>query len=132
LNILVSDNKTPEGIVHPVRRRQPITAANSIVYRPEFSQENSQLYLIETFDFTHGQGKRLHDHAGLTAYMYKDLRSQMKVKAISVVKSDPTQEETEHTANSKKMLSNEGEVVDWNDEAARAAFLEERRQVAMG
>jgi len=134
MNILVSDHNTPEGILHPVRRRQPVVGGNSVVYRPEFSQENGALYLIETFDFTHGQGKRLHDHAGLTAYMYKDLRIQKGagMHAISIVKSDPAQEDNEHTTNSKRMLQNEGDVIDWNDKVARAAFLEERRQVAVG
>jgi hypothetical protein len=135
LNIHVDDHKTPEGIVHPVRRRQPVVGGGSVVYRPEFSQENSVLYLIETFDFTHGQGKRLYEHAGLTAYMYKDihrLKGPSGMKAISVVKTDPDATATEYMENSRKMLGNEGELVDWNDEAQRRAFLDERKQVAVG
>lgn len=136
MDILVEDDLQKEGVLHPVRRKHAIMGGGSVVFRPEFSQENGALYLIETFDFTGSQAKRLHDHAGYTAYMYRDMRSVKgpgKLKAISVVKTDPEAEENEHIENSRKMLKRESEVVvDWNDEAQRKAFLEERRQVAVG
>lgn len=135
MNILVEDDQAKEGVKYPVRRKHVIKGRNDVTYKPAFSQENGALYLIETFDFTSSQAKRLHEHAGLTAYMYNDLgklKGRDKVKAISVLKTDPEAEETENVANSRKMLENEGEVVDWNNDSARKAFLEERRQVALG
>ena len=134
MNILVEDDLPKEGVLHPVRRKHIIQGRNQVTYQPAFSQENGALYLIETFDFTGSQQKRLHEHAGLTAYMYSDLqklKGREKVKAISVLKTDPEVEESEHITNSRKMLGNEGEVIDWNVEAQRAAFLEERLEVAM-
>jgi len=135
MNILVEDGQTKEGVRYPVRRKHVIKGRNEVTYKPAFSQENGALYLIETFDFTSSKAKQFHEHAGLTAYMYNDLgklKGREKVKAISVLKTDPEAEETENVANSRKMLENEGEVVDWNNEAEREAFLEERREVAMG
>lgn len=135
LDILVENDNPKEGVLHPVRRKHTIAGGDSIMYKPEFSQENGALYLIETFDFTAKKTKPLHDHAGYTAYMYRDLktiRGAGMVKSISVVKTDPELAENEHIENSRKLLKRESdELVDWNDEAARMAFLEERRQVAM-
>ncbi len=134
LNLLVAGPKLPDGIAHPVEQNRKFALNNNLSYKPEFSQENGAVYVIQTFDFVRGKPKSLYEHAGLSAYLFQDMKEHLgkKVEAISVVKSEPEAEENEDIANSKAMLQNESKVVDWNDETARAAFLEERRQVAVG
>lgn len=134
LNLLAGGSKVPEGIVHPVEQYRKFELRNNLTYKPEFSQENGAVYIMQTFDFVRGRPKSLYEHAGLSAYLFQDMKEHLgkKVDAISVVKTDPEAEENEDIANSKAMLQNESRLVDWNDAVARKAFLEERRQVAVG
>ncbi|MBL7955409.1 MAG: hypothetical protein JNJ91_10245 [Flavobacteriales bacterium] len=135
MDILVEDDMPKEGVKHPVRRKHVVQGRREVPFTPAFSQENGALWLIETFDFTGPKQRPLFEHAGFTAYMFSDIRKARgtsKVQAISVLKTDPEAEESKHIANSRKVLLNEGEVVDWNDEVQRKAFLEERRHVAVG
>lgn len=134
LNLLVTGNKPMQGIAHPVVQSRKFTLKDQLTYKPEFSQENGAVYLIQTFDFVHGRPKSIYEHAGFSAYMFKDMKDHLgkKVEAISVVKAEAEAVPHEDIANSRTMLEKESTVVDWSDETQRAAFLEERRQVAVG
>ncbi len=134
MNLLVAGNQLPIGIVHPVQQDRKFQINGHLSYKPEFSQENGSLYVIQTFDFVRGKPKALYEHAGASAYMYKDMIERLgkKVEAISVVRSEPGNEENEDISRGRTILEKESRIVDWNDEAARTGFLEERRQVAMG
>lgn len=133
INVLSSAGKALPGVKYPVEKNRKIVLPNAVSYQPEFSQDNGSLWLIQTFDFVSQRAKNLYEHAGLSAYMYSDLKKHWskKVEPISIMKASAELEETEEVKSSKGMLGNEGRVIDWNDEAARKAFLEERRQVAM-
>jgi hypothetical protein len=118
-------------VPHPVRRFVPIVGKINIQHRPAFVQENGQLYIMETVDFTIQRKKIARDHAGWSAYMFSDIRAaRPETSPIAIVRIAEADKVDDEVANGLALLSNEGRVVNWLDPKDRKSFLEERRAVA--
>ena len=118
-------------VPHPVVRRRAWSGRSRAVHRPQFSQENGRLYLIETFDFARSQALRLHDHAGFVAYMFGDIKGvRADVEAIAVVNVPEQYRDQHQIVNALWMLESEARMVDWTAPGDRDAFLAEREAAA--
>lgn len=128
LDLLADDRNL---LVHHPIKRNPVIAGKNLSHRPAFAQENGALYIMETVDFTATRKKRPLDHAGFSAYMFRDIReARGKVEPIAIVRVDDQERDSNDVQYGVAMLKNEALVVDWNDENQRDAFLEDRRRVA--
>jgi hypothetical protein len=122
--------QTPQ-IQHPIRRGQTFLGSHNLIHRPAFVQENGQLWVMESVDFTIRQKRRSKDHAGLSAYMFKDLRqTRRNVEPVSVVKFSEAEADSQDVEYGLQLLRNESRVVNWLDESERTNFIEERVQIA--
>jgi hypothetical protein len=118
-------------VPHPVRRGIPVSGKH-IRHKPAFVQENGSLYVMETVDFTITQKKRSRDHAGWSAYMFRDIRDgKPNSEMIAVVRVTDKDQEVEEVANGMAALKNEANIVNWLDDQQKKQFLEERRIIAM-
>lgn len=116
----------------PVRRNMSLPGRTGVTYKPSFVQVNGRHYVMEPVDFTTRQKRRALDHAGFSAYMFHDLRTARgDVEPISLVRYTPADTERSEVAEALRILGAEARVVNWHDERERAAFLEERRRIAM-
>ena len=116
---------------HPIMQNRKISGTSKAVYRPQFAQENGELYLMESFDFTGACGN-LEGRAGLSAYMYRDIGKARSVVSISLVKGLGRRKDRRDVKNSVWMLEAESEIVDWGDPLHRDRFLGEREEIARG
>jgi len=115
---------------HSIVENEEISGTSDARYRPQFSQENGSLYLMESFDLTTPSGN-LESRAGFVAYMYRDIaETRGAVKAFSLVRGLVQPETPQEIRNSMCVLKAESEIVDWADSQARNGFLEERLRVA--
>jgi hypothetical protein len=119
-------------VAHPVRRSIPVYGKLRVQYKPAFVQQNGRLYVMEAVDFTHVHKNRALDHAGWSAYMFRDIRAaEPAACTIAVVRVTEEDQQSEEAANGLTLLRNEGQVVNWLDQRERETFLEERRVVAL-
>ena len=114
---------------HPIVRNRKLSGTSKAVYRPQFSQENGDLYLMESFDFR-GASASLEGRAGLAAYMYRDIGKTRNVVSISLIKGLRERNEKRDVMNSVWMLDAESRIVDWADPIDRDRFLVEREEIA--
>ena len=115
---------------HSIIENQEISGTSHAVYRPQFSQENGTLYLMESFDLRVSPAG-LERRAGLAAYMYRDIRhSRTGVEPISLIMGLRESRERPATKNSLYMLEAESKIVDWSSPRDRKGFLAERERVA--
>lgn len=117
---------------HPVRHRAPLRGTISVPHRPEFVQENGHLVVMEGLDFTVRAKEHPRDHAGLTAFMFQDLREargSRAVESIAIVRVNPADLGDEPVSYGLSLLRKSGRVVDWTTEGKE--FMEERRQFAL-
>lgn len=127
--LLAIENNLP--VPHPVRRSVPIRGSIAVEHRPAFVQQNGHLYVMETVDFTIPQKKNARDHAGWSAYMFRDIHSTHPTsEQIAVVRM--TEDDTAHddVQNGLALLQNEGRIVNWALPAERDAFIADRRRLA--
>lgn len=118
-------------VPHPVRRNVPIHGTGSLTHKPAFVQENGKLYVMESVDFTSIQRTRSKDHAGSTAYMFKDIKSnRTNTENIAIIKVTDADRENEEVEYGLKVLENESDVVNWLDREAREDFLSTREEIA--
>jgi hypothetical protein len=118
---------------HPVRRGVVITGRNNVEHRPAFVQENGHLCIMESVDFTAIQKTRSKDHAGLSAYIFSDMRAaRPTLEAISIVKVTDVELELPDVDYAMRLLRNESDVVNWLNPVQRAQFLAHRVEVAHG
>ena len=128
---LLSSSIPADGLFghHPIIERRELSGTSRAKYRPQFSQENGALYIMESFDLSVGPGT-LESRAGLVAYMYNDIRqARPSVKPISLVKALSANGHPAETKNSMCMLGAESRIVDWSDASARREFIAERERV---
>lgn len=118
-----------EPVAHPVRIDVAIRGGSSLEHRPAFSQANGRLYVMEPVDLTVVRRRTAVDHAGLAAYMFKDLR-EAGANCFSLVRFRAEDLEVEQVDYALKMLRNESEVVNWLDERERQRFVSDRQMVA--
>lgn len=123
--------QTDSSIRHPVQRGVVITGRNNVEHRPAFVQENGHLCIMESVDFTALQKSRSKDHAGLSAYIFSDMRAaRPTVEAISIVKVTDTERALQDVDYALRLLRNESTVVNWLNPIERSAFLAHRVEVA--
>jgi hypothetical protein len=115
----------------PIKRSPVVPGLSCKSHRPAFVQENGRLYVMETADFTTTQKKRQRDHAGLAAYMFKDIRQERQdsetIALVRVHAADLNNDDVEYGLT---LLRAEARVVDWFNQEQREAFLQEREAVA--
>lgn len=117
---------------HPVRRSVPLRGSIvGVEHRPAFVQQNGRLYVMETVDFTIPQKKNARDHAGWSAYMFKDIHSTHPTsEQIALVRMTDDDAIHDEVQNGLALLRNEGQIVNWTLPAERDAFLDERKRLA--
>jgi hypothetical protein len=71
VDLLADDNSLL--VRYPIKRRA-VVAGKCVSHTPAFVQENGALYVMETIDFTPVRKKSSIDHAGFSAYMFRDIR----------------------------------------------------------
>lgn len=115
---------------HAIVQNEEMLGTSDARYRPQFSQQNGILYLMEPVDLTAAPSS-LERRAGFVAYMYKDIAGTSEdVKALSLVRGLKETGRRAAIRNSICILKNESEIVDWADPSEREGFLEERQRVA--
>jgi hypothetical protein len=116
---------------HPIKRRADISG-KILTHRPSFVQENGALYVMETVDFTFARKKSSIDHAGLSAYMFRDIKeARRNVEPIAIVRLPDQGELNSDIRYGLAMLRNEASLVNWGDEGDKRQFLADRRNVAL-
>lgn len=124
-------NDSDQHVPHPIKRGVPVRG-HRVTHTPAFVQENGRLYVMETIDFTNRQKKNSRDHAGWSAYMFRDIRDERKdYSPIAVVRMKPEDQDIDDVKNGLSLLKNEAEIVDWLDPQKRDAFLEACKNVAI-
>ncbi|MEK7122366.1 MAG: hypothetical protein AAB855_00760 [Patescibacteria group bacterium] len=95
---------------------------------PEFAQINGSVCAIQTIDFTPSQKLRVVDHAGLTAYMFRDISEEHMSTAnlYTIVRASDEDRRLPEVAYGLGLVQNESQVIDWFDDKARDKFLDER------
>ena len=134
LSIFATANEQLPLVRHPIVSRQEVRGTTTEPHRPQFSQRNGKLFVMETVDFTERTKDRARDHAGFVSFMFDDLRDALKadVVPIAIVRMSPGDENLAEVRYGLSMLvKNAAEVINWNDAAARTGFIEARRQVAL-
>jgi hypothetical protein len=128
-NLLAADDDVL--VPHPIRASVPVTGVNA-EYRPAFLQENGLLWVMETVDFTIRAKRQSRDHAGWSAYMFKDIRSKRgdRISPISIVRYTESDQAEEEVRNGLAVLRSESQVINWLDDGVRLSFLAERDAVA--
>jgi len=125
---------TPEKpllVPNPILRRVEVQGFSKVQHKPAFTQRNGHLDVMETVDFTGRHKKRSRDHAGLSAYVFRDiLAAERGAQAIALVKVREEDQEIEDVTYGLSMLKAEGRVVNWLDNPQREAFLAERQEIA--
>lgn len=130
-SLALMDQSGAAAVAHPVRMNAPLRG-RALEHRPAFSQVNGATYAMETVDLTVTRRRTAIDHAGLTAYMFKDLRevADRRTNCFSLVRFRDEDAETEAVAYALNMLRNESEVVNWLDAEERRRFVSDRQAVA--
>jgi hypothetical protein len=114
---------------HPVVKERPVPG-HHVTHTPSFSQRNGRLYIFDHIDLNGARPTKIKERAGLLGYMFSDIRAaENDMQAYSLVRPpiDNTSEAIDYANN---VLGSESSIVNWLDEQARGAFLEERRKVA--
>ena len=128
LSLLASDNDLL--VPHPVRKGA-IVQGQKTRHHPSFVQENGKLFVMETVDFTTSQKRRPRDHAGYSAYMFRDIRDQhTNADAIAIVRVTEEDEATDDVSHGLQLLRNEADIVNWLDTGAQQTFIADRKRVA--
>lgn len=134
-NLLAYEGDQPSLIRAPILHRAPLKGSTSVPHRPEFQQQNGRVYVMETLDLLETAQIRVRDHAGYITFMFGDLKESLpgKVETIAVVRMDPASTELEeHARYGLSVVRKEAsKVVNWVNSDERAAFLEDRRKVAL-
>lgn len=129
VDLLATDKST---VPHPIRRGVPVIGKIKVEHKPAFVQENGTLYVMETVDFTTPRKRISRDHAGWTAYMFKDVcAARPNTAPIAIVRFTQADQDNEDVHNGLALLRNEGQVVNWLQDDQRGAFLDKRREVAL-
>lgn len=128
---VLADARSNAAVPHPVRQRIAIKGESFDEYRPSFVQENGRLYVMEPVDLTIRNKQGAKDRAGMTAYMFADIRKlRRETEPISLVRFDAEDRELEPVRLALSILGSESTIVDWCDPQQREKFLEQRVEVA--
>jgi hypothetical protein len=128
-SLALLEQSAGEPVAHPVRINVAVRG-KSLEHRPAFSQANGSLYAMEPVDLTVLRRRTAVDHAGLAAYMFKDLR-EAGASCFSLVRFREEDLEAELVDYALKMLRNESDVINWLDDEQRQQFVSGRQMVAM-
>lgn len=129
---LLSGHGPQLDLPHPIEHKaRDVAGKSEIDYKPTFVQQNGRLSLFEPIDLTSPKRALVEDRAGSIAYMFDDIREvRPDLEPISLVRAEPGDLENRSVRVALRKLENESEVVFWNEEAAREAFIRRRAEVA--
>jgi hypothetical protein len=134
-NILEHADDALALVPHPIMRGGTVPGKSVAAHRPQFTQMNGLLYVIESCDFSSGERSkaRAKDHAGCAAFMFEDIRRvAQKARAIGIYSGTPEDFEDSNAKYGLDMLKSAAtDLVHWDDLVQRSAFLQERHKVAM-
>lgn len=126
LNILASERDLL--VRHPIVQEKPISGRH-VRHTPSFSQRNGHLSVIEYIDFNNRFVKQTRDRAGWMAYMFSDIASlEGDAEAFSLIR--PAANDSGAIDYAKALIGGESRIVNWNDDNARASFLNGRQTAA--
>ena len=81
---------------------------------------------METVDFSTRFKQRARDHAGWSAYMFRDIGAAHEgAQAIALIRATEADSEFVEVQNGLAILSNEAKVVNWLLDEQREEFLAE-------
>jgi hypothetical protein len=117
-------------VPHPVQRNATVHGKKS-AYTPAFVQENGRLFVMEVVDFRSRYRQRSRDHAGWSAYLFRDVReSREDAEPIAIISVSGEDRDDPDVEAGITVLENESRIVHWNEDSERQRFLQERRDVA--
>jgi hypothetical protein len=119
---------------HLIRVEYPIKGTLDVAYRPQFSQQNGVLTVMENVDFgAFGEERVLH-HALATARMFDDIRAGNKLvplELVAIVHWSSDRNEYPQEMGKASLASVEGlRLLNWDDAWERDRFVKERREAA--
>jgi hypothetical protein len=127
---LLASNKLYD-VLHPIEKGIPLPSKSNVLHKPDYVQRNGQIFVMDIIDFTVSKKVYARDHAGLSAYKFKDLReSNNKIMPIALIKATDEDKEAEDVRYALSLLKNEGEIVNWLKTEERNMFIKERKEVA--
>lgn len=116
---------------HPIRRNVPVQG-KSVSHRPAFVQDNGSLCVMETVDFSSSRKKWSLDHAGFSAYMFRDIRETGRnAEPIAIVRIQEGDEDNSDIMYGLSLLKNEATIINWSNKREQDAFLSTRKRVAI-
>lgn len=133
-NILARPDEDLVLVPHPVRVQFEVRGRLPEPHVPSFVQQNGRLYVMEPVDFTTRARDHARDHAAFASYMFDDIRAEQggAFEAIALVRVRDEDREFETVRYGMAVLSEGADrLVDWFNDAERAAFVSERRRVAL-
>lgn len=137
-NLLITgaDDALYVKVRHPVRTGIEVPG-KKIAHVPSFVQENGRLYVIESVDLGRRGRSEAEYRAGFAAYTFGDIRNaaqeQHKVMhGTAIVRRTIEDERRPEIQTAMRLLEAEAdEIVNWESDAEREKFIEERQRVAM-
>lgn len=120
---------------HLIRVRAPVPGTQGAKFRPNFSQMNGHLTIMENVDYSILDGERATEHALYTASMFVDVReanaAAIGVDLIVIVQAQEGMNENAQRAG-RAAFNRVGDVrlVPWYDQGEKEQFLRERAEVA--
>jgi hypothetical protein len=104
-------------------------------HSPAYVQQNERLSVMEPVNVGTASKHRARDHAGYAAAMFGDINDQRPdVQTIAIIHGSEEDRENDIVAKMLELLRAKclGGFVNWTDERARGAFLDEREKIARG
>lgn len=116
---------------HPIRRSVEVKGRINAVHVPAFVQENGRLSIMETVDFTTKYKRRSRDHAGWSAYMFRDVKAANdNAETIAIVKVTEDDRMNYDVDNGLTMLQAEAAIIPWLEVGTRERFIQDRIELA--
>ncbi len=128
--VMLLDGQKDVFVKNPVVADQ-VVKGKSANHFPSFVQKNGKLHVFEPVDFTVAHKSRAKDHAGLTAYMFQDIRGlDSNSTALSIVKINDADREHKDVKYGLSLIENESDLVYWNNPQQRSQFIRDRQSIA--
>lgn len=121
------------GVRYPVRSGVKVRGRID-EHEPAFVQENHQLVVMETVDFTKEHKPSAKDHAGWAALMLGDIREAKgnDASTYAIVRVRKEDKLDRNVSYGLRLLEKRTEVVNWLDDSERSQFVDQRLRTARG
>lgn len=124
---LLGKENAPDSLIHT----QVEVKGKNTGHIPDFVQRNGVLCAIQTIDFMTARIMPQIDHAGLTAYMFRDIKDEYTgAELYSIVRVNKEDRGDKPVKYGLALLGNESTVIDCNDENAMENFGQGRIEAA--